>query len=105
MLFLIHTLKTFHNAISTRSPFLLTIFPGIPNIVQLEGTFLETTQLAPILEFPLMIISPITFAPDAIKTLSPIVGVPVLPCPIVICWFIEQFFPILFAIMIVLNPC
>jgi hypothetical protein len=45
-----------------------------------------------------MMISPNTMAPEAMVTLSPIVGQSVsLVYPMVTCWLIQQFLPILLA--------
>ena len=47
---------------------------GTPATVTLGGTSLETTELAPILEWSPILIGPKIWAPDPIITLLPIVG-------------------------------
>lgn len=58
-------------------------FPGIPTTTAPSGTSCVTTELAPIMTLLPTCMPPITFAPLQITTLSPIVGIPPVPEPIV----------------------
>ncbi len=79
---------------------------GTPATILLLGTSFTTTALAPMSTLSPTVMPPITLAPQHTSTLSPITGAfRSWSNPIVTCWYILQFLPILSAEMIVEKPC
>ena len=73
-------------------------------VTPLFKILLLTTAFAPIATSLSIIMSPITFAPVPIKTLSPILGAPPPDAPIVTPSWIRQYFPILALLFTQIAP-
>lgn len=73
--------------------------------VLFSGTSFTTTAFAPTLTLLPTLTFPITFAPQVIITLFPIIGAWLPLYPIVTCWLTKQCFPIFFAAITVAKPC
>ena len=83
----------------------LIIFAGTPPTMALSGTSLTTTAFAPITALFPIVMPPKTFAPQHIVTLLSILGFLPSFTPIVTCWKISTFSPMLSAFIIVANGC
>ena len=88
-------LKPFLLENSSKFIFLLIILAGTPATIQLSGTSLTTTELAPIITLFQILIGPIMQEPALISTLSPMTGTSYHPDfpPMVTCCPMPQFFP------------
>lgn len=79
------------------------ILAGIPTTTAPSGTSCVTTAFAPIITLFSTWTPPIIFEPAQITTLFPILGIPLVPRPIVTPWKMSTFFPILHPSLITMQ--